>query len=378
MKFPRLMVLGAVVAIGGYSAWHFTRPRETQVAAAPPVPVSAAVAKAADVPVYLHTIGNVRAINAVEIRPQVGGVLVDVAVKEGDEVKKNQLLAVIDPRPLKAALDKAQAQLTQDQAQLGNAEVDRQRYSALAVRDFASRQQLDTQASTVGRLNGVVAADRASIEEAQINLGYTVLKSPLDGRVGLRRVDPGNLIQANSTGPGILSVVQEQPISVIFSMPETDLPTVRAAMAKAALPALADLPDKSRALAIGTLATVDNTVDSSSGTIQLRADFPNTDRALTAGQFVNVRLQVDVAHGVTVPHVAVQHGQQGLFVFTIEADKSIRRQDVQVAYDDGEVAVLSSGLSSGATVVTAGQTRIGQGTKVAFKDDQPPPAGMAQ
>lgn len=148
------------------------------------------------------------------------------------------------------------------------------------MRDFASRQQLDTQVSTVNRLTGVVAADQASIEEANINLSCTVLKSPLDGRVGLRRVDPSNLIQANSTGPGIISVVQEQPISVIFSMPETDLPTVRAAMAKASLPVLADMPDNSRVLATGQWSTIGNTVDSSSGTIQFRADFPNTDRAL--------------------------------------------------------------------------------------------------
>ncbi len=372
MKRSRTLVLGAVLIGGSYAAWHFTRPHETHTAAASPVPVTAAVAKLDDVPVYLRTIGNVRALNAVEIRPQVGGVLVDVAVKEGDEVKKNQLLAVIDPRPFKAALDKAQAQLTQDQAQLANAELDRQRYNTLAAKDFASRQQLDTQVSTVNRLQGVVAADQASIQEAQINLSYTVLKSPLDGRVGLRRVDPGNLIQANSTGQGIISVVQERPISVIFSMPETDLPTVRVAMGKSALPVLADTPDNSRVLATGQLSTIDNTVDSSSGTIQFRADFPNPDLALTAGQFVNVRLQVDTAHGVTVPHTAIQHGQQGLFLFAIEPDKSVKQVDVKVVYDDGDVAVLSSGVSGGANVVVAGQTRIGQGTKVAFKGDGAP------
>jgi multidrug efflux system membrane fusion protein len=368
MKLTRTLVLGAALLGGGYAAWHFTRPAARQAAPPPPVPVTAAAAKQQDVPVYLRTIGNVRALNAVEIRPQVGGVLLDVSVKEGDQVKKGQVLTVIDPRPLKAALDKAQAQLTQDQAQLANAELDRQRFSALAKNDFASRQQLDTQVSTVSRLQGVVAADRASIDEAQINLGFSVLKSPLDGRVGLRRVDPGNLIQANSTGQGIISVVQEQPISVVFSLPETDLPTVREAMAKGALPVLANTADDRKTLGQGTLVTVDNAVDSSSGTIQLRANFANPDLALTAGQFVSVLLQVDTAHGVTVPHNAIQHGQQGLFVFTIAPDKSVKRQDVKVTYDDGKQSVIADGVTAGTNVVVAGQSRIGNGTKVAFKE----------
>lgn len=383
MKLTRTLVLGAVLIGGGYAAWDFTRPSDKPPAPPPPVPVTAATAKQQDVPVYLRTIGSVRALNAVEIRPQVGGVLLDVSVKEGDQVKKGQVLAVIDPRPFKAALDKAQAQLTQDQAQLANAELDRQRYSALAKNDFASRQQLDTQASTVGRLQGVVAADRASIDEAQINLGFTVLKAPLDGRVGLRRVDPGNLIQANSTGQGIISVVQEQPISVVFSLPETDLPTVREAMAKGTLPVLANTADDRKTLGRGMLTTVDNAVDSSSGTIQLRADFANPDLALTAGQFVSALLQVDTARGVTVPHTAIQHGQEGLFVFTIAPDKSIKRQNVKMTYDDGQHSVLADGIAAGMNVVVAGQSRIGNGTKVAFKEDggapdQPGPQQSAE
>ena len=383
MKPARTLVLGAVLIAGGYAAWHFTRPADKQAPPAPPVPVAAAAAKQQDVPVYLRTIGSVRALNAVEIRPQVGGVLLDVPIKEGDQVKKGQVLAVIDPRPFKAALDKAQAQLTQDKAQLANAELDQQRYSTLAKSDFASRQQLDTQTSTVSRLQGVVAADQASIDEAQINLGFTVLKSPLDGLVGLRRVDPGNLIQANSTGQGIFSVVQEQPISVVFSLPETDLPTVREAMGKGTLPVLANTADDRKTLGRGTLITVDNAVDSSSGTIQLRANFANPNLALTAGQFVSVLLQVDTAQGIAVPHDAIQHGQEGLFVFTITPDKSVKRQDVKVSYDDGKQAVLADGLAAGTTVVVAGQSRIGDGTKVAFKEDggapdQPPTQQSAE
>ncbi len=377
MRISRVAGLAVALIAVGYAGWHFTRAKPAPAEQAPPVPVSAAQAKQGQLPVYISNIGAVRALNSVDIRPQVGGVLIDVPVKEGDQVHKDQVLAVIDPRPLKAALDKAQAQLVQDQAQLSNAELDRQRYSSLASHDFASRQQLDTQTSTVNRLQGVISADQASIEDAQINLGYAVLKSPIDGRVGIRRVDPGNLIQANGTQP-IITVVQEKPISVLFSLPESDLPRVRAAFNKGPLPALVDAPGSAQVLATGTLATIDNAVDPTSGTIQMRANFPNEDDALTSGQFVNVRLQVDTASGVVVPHTAIQHAQQGLFVFTIGDDKAVKRQDVKVSYDDGNQAVLTEGVDAGTQVVTAGQTRVGPGVKVAVNDGKESPAPAKQ
>src|SRR4051794_30374865 len=315
MRISKGLVLGAVLIAGGWAAWHFTRPKQEAAPPPAPVPVTAIEAKEKTVPVYLRGIGTVHALNAVEIRPQVGGALLDVPVKEGDPVKKDQVLAVVDPRPYKAALDKAQAQLTQDQAQLENARLDQQRYASLATREFASRQQLDTQTATVNRLQGVVQADQAAIDEANINLSYCVLKSPLDGRIGLRRVDPGNLVQANSTGPGILSVVQDQPISVLFTLPDSELPDVRTAMRKGQLPVLADTSDQTRELARGVLLTPDNSVDPASGTIQLKAQFDNPDLALTPGQFVSIRLQVRTVQGVAIPHEAIQHGQDGLFVF---------------------------------------------------------------
>jgi membrane fusion protein, multidrug efflux system len=375
MRLTNVLVLGAVLIGGGYAAWHFTRPRHEDSPPPAPVPVTAVQAKHETVPVYLRGIGTVRALNAVEIRPQVGGTLLDVPVNEGDLVKKDTVLAVIDPRPYKAALDKAQAQLAQDQAQLENAKLDQQRYATLANKEFASRQQLDTQVATVNRLAGVVQADQAAIEEAEINLSYCVLKSPLDGRIGLRRVDPGNLVQANSTGPGILSVVQDQPISVLFTLPDSELPQVRDAMKKGQLAVLADTSDQTRELARGVLLTPDNSVDPASGTIQLKAQFDNPDLALTPGQFVGVRLQVATAEGVAVPHEAVQHGQDGLFVFEIKPDDTTERRVVDVAYDDGKTSVVSKGLDDGARVVVAGQTRIGSNTKVAAHapGEQPAP-----
>ncbi len=368
MRPSRILLAAVALIAGGYAVWSVTRPKAEPATSPPPVPVTAAPAKEADVPVYLTTIGTVRPLNTVDIRPQVGGVLIDVPVKEGDEVKKGQVLALIDPRPLKAALEKAQAQLTQDKAQLANAQLDQKRYSVLASRDFASRQQLDTQNATVDRLQGVVAADQASIDQASINLSFSVLTAPFDGRIGIRQVDPGNLIQANGA-QAILTVVQERPTSVIFNIPETELPSVRDAANKGTVPVLADKSDDKRNLGSGELKTIDNAVDSNSGTIEMRAVFPNTDGHLTAGQFVDVRLQVAIAHGVVVPHNAVQHGQDGLFLFTIGADKVAKRQNVKVAYDDGNQAVVSDGVAAGATVVTAGQSRIGDGTKVAYQGD---------
>ncbi len=371
MKTSYALALGAVLLIGGgYGGWRVFsgQGKQDQPAAPPPVPVTTAESKAADVPVYLRGIGTVQALNAVEVHPQVGGVLIDVPVREGQDVKQGDPLAVIDPRPYKAALDKAQAQLQQDQAQLENAQADLKRYSSLVRSDFASRQQVDTQQSTVARLQGVMAADNAAIEDAQLNLSFCVLHSPLDGRVGLRRVDPGNLIQANSTGAGILLVVQVHPISVVFTLPEGDLPRVREASTHGALTVLADSSDGRDELARGTLLTADNAVNAASGTIQFKAMFPNTDDRLTPGQFVSTRLLIDTVHGVTVPHEAVQHGQDGLYVFAVKPDKTADRRGIQLGYDDGKVAMINKGVEAGEQVVVSGQTRVGNGTSVSVPE----------
>ena len=378
MKTSYALALGAVLLIGGgYGGWRVFagQGKQDQPAQPPSVPVTAAESKAADVPVYLRGIGTVQALNSVEVHPQVGGVLIDVPVREGQDVKKGDTLAVIDPRPYKAALDKAQAQRQQDQAQLDNAQADLKRYSSLARSDFASRQQVDTQQSTVARLQGTVAADDAAIEDAQLNLGFCVLHAPMDGRVGLRRVDPGNLIQANSSGPGILLVVQVRPIAVLFTLPEGDLPRVRQASAHGTLPVLADTSDGQDELARGTLLTADNAISSSSGTIQFKATFANTDDRLTPGEFVSTRLLVDTMHGVTVPHDAVQHGQQGLYVFTVKPDQTADRRDIQLTYDDGKTAVIGKGVEAGEQVVVAGQTRVAAGTRVSPKEQ---PSAQAQ
>ena len=372
-----LLAVAALVVVGGYGAWRFVGSNDAKPPPAPPpsVPVSSAAAKEADVPVFLRGIGTVTALNAIEIHPQVGGILTSIPVREGQDVKKGDVVATIDPRPYQADLDHAKAQLVQDQAQLANAQLDQQRYANLATRDFASRQQLDTQVATVARLQGATAGDKATIESSQINLDYAVVHSPLDGRVSLRRVDPGNLIQANATGLGIISIDQVQPISVVFTLPESDLPGVRDAMAKGKLQVFADSSDGSKQLAQGTLETPNNAIDTATGTIQFKALFANTDDHLTPGQFVSTRLQIDVMHGVTVPHTAIQHSQDGLFVFAVKQDKTADRRNVKLLYDNGGTSVVT-GVSDGEQIVTSGQSRIGPGVPLALNNgDQsgPPP-----
>lgn len=368
MRWKGALVTCAVLAAGAYGGWRYWGHDDKPADAPPPVPVTAAVARASERPEYLSGIGSVRALNSVEIHPQVTGVLLDVPVREGQLVQKGQALALVDPRTFQAALDKATAQRQQDQAQLDNARADLNRYSSLAQRDFASRQQVETQGSTVARLVGVVAADDAAIEQARIELGYCVVRSPLDGRIGLRRVDPGNLVQANGTGAGVLTVVQETPIAVVFTLPERELPRLKEAMGRGKVAVIADRSDRTGVLAEGVLLTPDNVVDPSSGTFSAKASFENAEGALTPGQFVGVRVQVGVARGVEVPHEAVQHGQEGLFVFTVEADHTTRRRPIEVLYDDGSATVLKKGVEAGQAVVVSGQARVGEGTRVASRD----------
>ncbi len=368
MKFPYALALAAVLLVGGgYAGWREfgAHKDQNQAPPAPPVPVTTAISKTADVPVYLRGIGTVQALNSVEVHPQVGGVLISVPVREGQEVKQGDVLAVIDPRPYQAALDKAKAQLQQDQAQLENAKADLTRYSSLARSDFASRQQVETQQATVARFQGVIAADQAAIDDAQLNLGFCVLHASVDGRVGLRRVDPGNLIQANSSGPGILLVVQVRPIALVFTLPEEDVRRVREANSHGPLTVLVDSSEGRDDPARGTLLTTDNAVNASSGTIQLKATFPNEDDRLTPGEFVSVRLLIRTMNGITIPHEAVQHGQNGLYAFTVKPDNTADRRDIQLAYDDGATAIIAKGIDDGEQVVVSGQTRVGAGTRLA-------------
>jgi multidrug efflux system membrane fusion protein len=338
------------------------------------VPVTVATAQRQDVPVWLRGLGTVQAYYSVLLRPRVDGTLTEVPIKEGQDVKQGQLLAVIDPRPYQATLDAAIAKKAQDQAQLANAQADLARYSSLVRQDFASRQQLDTQAAMVKQLTATIAGDDAQIEAAQLNLSFSYITAPFDGRIGLRNVDPGNVVHASELTP-ILSITQVQPIALTFTLPQDTLAKITKAMGQSQQPleVVAFASDDKTELAQGTLLTVDNAIDTTTGTIKLKATFPNTNHALWPGQFVHARLLIGTEPGVVaIPTAAIQHGPDGLFVYQVKPDNTVAVQPVTVSREESGKSVLIDGLSDGAVVVVAGQSRLQAGSKVAVRDQSAP------
>jgi multidrug efflux system membrane fusion protein len=367
----RLGVICVVLVGGVLVGWHFVRgPLQAHAAdpAPPPqIPVTTATAKTQDVPVFLDGLGTVQAFNVVQIKAQVNGMLLALPVREGQEVHKGDVVAEIDPTPYKAALDQAVAQRGEDSAQLQSAQLDLKRYQALAKRNFAPVQQVDDQQATVNKDMAAVALDNAAIETAQFNLNNCVLHAPIDGRVSLYQINAGNLIEvASQTGSGIVSITQDKPISVVFTLPEADLLRVQAAMAKGPVKVVAsNSQDASQVLGTGTLVTPNNTIDTTTGTISLKATFPNQDDHLWPGEFVNTRVQVNVLQkAVTVPDLAVQHGPDGLFVYTVKPDQTVQQANIEVGYQDNGTAVVTKGLAANQTVVLTGQSRLAQGTHV--------------
>lgn len=337
------------------------------------VPVTTVKAQRQDVPVWLRGLGTVQAENTVIVRARVDGTLDRFPVTEGQMVARGTVLAVIDPRPYQAALDQAVAKKAQDEAQLSNAKLDLQRYASLAKQDFASRQQVDTQLALVNQYSAALKGDDAAIESAQLNLSFCYITAPFDGRIGLRQVDPGNLVHATDPG-GIVTITQVHPITVVFTLPQADLPPILAAMAQHKLTVAAT--SKDARLAQGTLLTPDNAIDTTTGTIRLKAVFPNQDDRLWPGQFVDAELLLHTDAGaVTVPTRAVQHGQNGLYVYVVRPDSTVQRQMVE-AEDRGKVMVITKGLNAGDTVVLNGQSRLENGMHVtAAAAPQPGQAG---
>jgi multidrug efflux system membrane fusion protein len=360
--------LGVVaIAIVAVEASHAQRSPAPQGEAAADAPVPVVTAKAArqDVPIYATGIGSVEAYQSVLVRARVDGTLTQFPVREGQEVKQGDLIAVIDPRPYQAALDQATAKKAQDEAQLANARLNLTRFQSLATQDFASRQQVDTQQALVNQLVGAVAGDSAAIEAAQLNVGYCFIMSPVDGRVGLRQVDPGNLIHATDT-TGIVTITQIHPISATFTLPQQELPRVQTDMASGAAPVLAYDSDDHTELGKGTLLTPDNMIDPSTGTIRLKATFPNKDGKLWPGQFINAHLQIGMArNAVTIPPAAIEHGPDGLYVYVVKPDTTIALATVAIGYQTDRLAVVTSGLADNENVVIGGQSRLESGTKVA-------------
>jgi multidrug efflux system membrane fusion protein len=337
----------------------------TQAPAGPPnVPVTVAPAVRKDVPDYLRGLGTILALQTVQLRSQVDGVLLKVPVTEGQEVKEGDVLAIIDPRPYKAALDAAIARKAQDEAQLVAAKADVVRYMALAARQDASQQQLEVAQAKAGQLIASIAMDEAQISTAKINLGWCTITAPFDGRVGLRMIDPGNFIRSAEVS-AILPLSQLHPIAVTFTVPQDYLPAIQRALAAGKPPVTAFAGDNKTELDNGSLLTVDNAIDPATGTIKLKATFPNANSQLWPGQFVNARLLLDTSKGVlTVPSSAVRHGQDVLFVYVVRPDQTAARQVVTIQRDDGVTSVIAKGLEDGQVVVTDGQSRLQNGSHI--------------
>ncbi|WP_428483505.1 efflux RND transporter periplasmic adaptor subunit [Rhodopila sp.] len=363
---PWLVVL--IVIAAGLAGWRFIERPDAAHAAdpapEPSVPVTTGVAQIQDVPIYLNGLGTVQPLNVVQIKAQVNGTLIALPVRQGQEVHKGDIVAEIDPRPYKAALDQATAQRDEDQALLKSAQLDLRRYQNLAKSSFAPVQQVDDQQATVDKEAASVAYDTAEVETAEINLGYCVIRAPIDGRIGFYLVDVGNLIQTASQ-TGIVSITQDKPISVVFTLPEADLIQVQAARTKGPVPATVFNNTDKKELASGTLLTPDNTIDTTSGTISLKANFDNADDHLWPGQFVNTRIQVGtLPRSVTVPTLAIQHGPDGLFVYLVKPDQTVAQVDVQVSEQNDGRTVVKKGLSGSETVVVSGQSRLAPGTHI--------------
>jgi multidrug efflux system membrane fusion protein len=374
----------ALVLIGGAAAiwWQPAKQQQPRFGRGSgddgPVPVIAALARQADVPVYLDGVGTSRSLNTVTVRPQVDGRLISINFEEGQQVGRGYVLARIDPTTYQAAYDQVVAKKALDEAQLTNAKMDLDRYAKLAATNSIAHQQYDTQKAMVAQLEAQVRLDQAAIDNAKAILDYTDIKAPIDGRTGIRLVDQGNILRA-ADATGIVVLTQLQPISVLFTLPQQQLGEVNRAFAKAPLPVDAFGPDNRTVIDQGVLKVVDNQVDQTTGTIKLKAEFPNRDLQLWSGQFVNVRLLIDTLKQVTVaPTAAVQRGPSGTFVYVVQPDSAVAVRPVTVSQQDETQAVIASGLQPDERVVTTGFARLTAGTKVTVTNAEAVPPPSAQ
>lgn len=337
------------------------------------VPVLAVAAESADVPIILRGIGTVQAFNTVALRSRVGGNVVRINFEEGQVVHVGDVLVEIDPRPFQAALDQAKATLAKDQALLTNARADLARAAALFEKKVNTDQQYKTQQTTVLQDEAMVESDKAQVQTAALNLEFATIRSPIEGITGIRQVDIGNLITAN-TGPVLVVVTQLKPTYVVFTLPERDITRIRAAMAKGSVPVQAFDAEDGRMIAQGVLNLVDNAVDQTTGTVRLKAQFANEDTALWPGQFVNAHLVVDVVRqGVTIPAAAVQAGTNGPFAYVVRPDTTVDARPITTIQTDNNRVLIGSGLEAGDKVVVAGQFRLEPGVRVAIKTGALPP-----
>jgi multidrug efflux system membrane fusion protein len=378
---PRVVLLGAAVALALAFIWygHFGRARaadkEKQGDGRAPIAVETALAARSDVPVYLDGLGTVQAFYTVTVTARVDGELRKVGFVEGQTVKKGDLIAQIDPRPFQAALDQAVATHAKDVAQLASAQADLARYELLAPQNLASKQTLDSQHALVAQLEAQIKGDQANIDNARTQLSYTTITAPIQGKTGIRRVDPGNNVHASDTN-GIVVVTQVQPIACIFTLPEEALPTLNRALEGGTVSVTALSRDGKTELDRGTIALVDNQIDQSTGTIRVKATFPNPHNALWPGEFINARVLVRTErNALTVPSGAIQRGPNGIFTYVVN-DSKVEARLLQVGEETNTLTVVTGGLTDGEEVVLNNQYRLQPGARV--RSVAPTPAETAK
>jgi membrane fusion protein, multidrug efflux system len=371
-----IAALAAVVAIGGAVVWQ--RGKTTPTAAPPHVPVTIAEATQRDVPIYYDALGTVQAYNTVAIRAQLTGQIVSVNFQQGQDVHKGDVLAKIDPAPFQANLDQAIAKKHADDAQLIDAQLDLARFNTLVKKNFETQQNVDLQQAKVDQLKATIDADVGAIEAAQTQLDFATIVAPIDGVVGFRQIDVGNIVHPTDASP-LTVLTQVKPSYVIFTLPQGDLGPVREAMLHGSVQVLAfDQNDKNQ-LAEGQLLLIDNQIDQTTSTIRLKAEFPNNDERLWPGEFVRIRILISTQkNAVTLPSVAVQRGPEGLYVWVVKQDNTVEQRPIAARIVNEDLAIATKGLAAGERVVLNGQSRLDAGTTVNIRSQNPAPSAADQ